>query len=123
MPDSFTLVVNTEHPVVKQIMEEARACIGSDVDSIFASLSDSESKLKAVNAEVKDSKPSDEQQKQITELQEQMSKSRSEIAAKAADFGKTQPKVRQVIDLSLLAFGLLKGKELSEFVKRSVALL
>ncbi len=123
MPDSFTLVVNTEHPVVKQIMEEARACIGSDVDSIFASLSDSESKLKAVNAEVKDSKPSDEQQKQITELQEQMSKSRSEIAAKAADFGKTQPKVRQVIDLSLLAFGLLKGKELSEFVKRSVSLL
>ena len=46
-----------------------------------------------------------------------------DMAAIASDYAKTQPVVRQLIDLALLGSGLLKGKALSAFIKRSVELL
>lgn len=123
LPDSYSLVVNTEHPLVAKIKEEAVKAIGADVDKDFAELSATEKELQTVNGEVKDHKPTDEQQKQISELQAKMSVSRSAISDKAGEYAKTQPLVRQLIDLALLSSGLLKGRELSEFVKRSVSLL
>ncbi len=39
------------------------------------------------------------------------------------DYGKDQPLVRQIIDLALLGNGLLKGRDLNEFITRSVQLL
>ncbi len=123
LPDSYSLVVNTEHPLVARIKAEAVDAIGADVDKSFGELSEAEEQLKKVNSEVKDHKPTDDQQKQITELQDKMSAARAAIADKAAGYGKTQPLVRQLIDLALLSSGLLKGRELSDFVKRSVSLL
>lgn len=123
LPDSYNLVVNTDHPLVARIKEDAVKAIGADVEKDFAALSEADAKIKAVNAEVKDNKPTDEQKAEIDAAQKSMGDSRKALADKAAEWGATQPLVRQIIDLALLASGLLKGKELSEFVKRSVSLL
>lgn len=123
LPDSYTLVVNVKHPVIESVIKDAEAGIGSEINASFAKLSETEEKLKDVNAKVKDGKPDETQQKEISELQEQMGNLRTEMSQKASEYGAGQPKVRQVIDLALLASGLLKGKELNEFVKRSVSLL
>jgi molecular chaperone HtpG len=40
-----------------------------------------------------------------------------------ADFASGQNHVKQLIDLALLANNMLKGKDLADFVKRSVDLL
>lgn len=123
LPDTYSLVINTEHPLVAKIKQAAEQAIGNDVEKDFAALSDAEAKLAAVNAEVKDHKPTDEQQKQITELQTAMADSRKALTDKAAGFAAKEPLVRQLIDLALLSTGLLRGRELSDFVNRSVSLL
>lgn len=123
LPDSYSLVVNTESTQIGKIKDEAIKAIGADVDKDFAELTEAENQLKKVRGEVKDNKPTDEQQKQIDDFQAKMEASRKAVADKAAAFAKDQPLVRQVIDLALLSSGLLKGRELSEFINRSVSLL
>lgn len=123
LPDSYSLVVNTESASVIKIKEAAEKSIGSDVEKAFVDLTEAENQLKKVREEVKDNKPTDEQQKQISEHESAMDVARKAISDKASAFAAEQPLVRQVIDLALLSSGLLKGRELSEFISRSVSLL
>ncbi len=123
LPDSYSLVINTESAQVAKIKEAATAAIGDDVNKDFAELGEAEKQLSTVHGEVKENKPTEEQQKQIDELQSRINDARKALADKAGEFAKTQPLVRQVIDLALLSSGLLKGRDLSEFINRSVSLL
>ena len=123
MPDSYTMVVNTKHPLIERIKSDAEKAIGAKVGECFTTLSGAEAALKAVHGEVKDNKPTVEQTAKTKEFEAEMNKQREEIRKTSADYAAGQPLVRQLIDLALLGSGLLKGKDLSEFVKRSVSLL
>ena len=123
MPDSYTMVVNTKHSLIERIKSDAEKAIGAKVGECFTALSGAEAALKAVHGEVKDNKPTDEQTAKTKEFEAEMNKQREEIRKTSADYAAGQPLVRQLIDLALLGSGLLKGKDLSEFVKRSVSLL
>lgn len=123
MPDSYTMVVNTKHPLIERIKSDAEKAIGAKVGECFTALSGAEAALKTVHGEVKDNKPTDEQTAKTKEFEAEMNKQREEIRKTSADYAAGQPLVRQLIDLALLGSGLLKGKDLSEFVKRSVSLL
>ncbi|MBD5342418.1 MAG: molecular chaperone HtpG [Bacteroides sp.] len=123
MPDSYTMVVNTKHPLIERIKSDAEKAIGAKVGECFTALSGAEAALKAVHGEVKDNKPTVEQTAKTKEFEAEMNKQREEIRKTSADYAAGQPLVRQLIDLALLGSGLLKGKDLSEFVKRSVSLL
>jgi molecular chaperone HtpG len=54
--------------------------------------------------------------KRITEL-------RTERDSRLEEIGKANNKVRQIIDLALLSNGMLKGKNLTEFIQRSISLI
>lgn len=123
LPDSYSLVINTEHPLIARIKDAAVSSIGAFVDNEYSALSAAEAELAKVNGEVKDNKPTDEQKANIAELQGKIDSAQKAISEKSEEFAKSQPLVRQVIDLALLSSGLLKGHDLSEFVKRSVSLL
>lgn len=123
LPDSYTLVVNLNHPLVERIKADADKAVGAKVNEQFTALSGAEAALKAVREEIKDGKPTDEQTAKTKEYEKAMEHEREEIRKTSADYAAGQPLVRQLIDLALLGSGLLKGKELSEFVKRSVSLL
>ena len=123
LPDSYTLVVNVKHPLIERIKSDAEKAIGAKVNEQFAALSGAEAALKGLHEQIKDNKPTDEQSAKTKEYEQLMGKEREEIRKTSSDYAFGQPLVRQLIDLALLGSGLLKGKDLSEFVKRSVSLL
>lgn len=123
MPDSYNLVVNTENPVVRRVTNAASAALDAQIEPLEKAVTDTNEKITAVRAEVKDNKPTAEQDKQTDDLQKQVETARAEQQKLVADYAATQPVVGQLIDLALLANGMLRGEALSKFIARSVALL
>lgn len=123
LPDSYNLIVNTSQPVVVKILEEAEKALGEKLAPLTASIDADNKKITVLRSEIKDNKPTDEQaaeEKSLTESVEKARKEKEEIISKYAE---EKPVVKQVIDLALLANGLLRGRDLSEFIKRSVEML
>ena len=123
LPDSYNLIVNVETPVVKRIMEHADGELMPELKPIFATIADNNAKSQAIRDNAKDGKMTDDEQKQVENYDESTTHQRSEEKKLATAYAASQPLVRQVIDLALLANGLLRGQELNEFIKRSVKLL
>ena len=123
LPDSYNLIVNTSHPIVERVLNEAEGKLGDELKPLRETVDSDNAKLTEVRAAIKDNKPTDEQKTQETELLASVEKARKEqekiISAYAAD----KPVVRQMIDLALLGNGLLQGKALTDFVHRSVEML
>lgn len=123
MPDSYNLTVNVEQPVVTKITAAAKDALESKLTPLATAINESNSKIEAVNKEVKDNKPTAEQEKQIQELMSVVEKDRKEQSELISGYAATQPVIRQLVDLALLGNGLLKGADLSAFISRSVKLL
>lgn len=123
LPNSYNMVVNTEHPIVKCIMETAEANLSDNIVPLMNAVGDAEDAIKEIRNANKDAKLSDDDDKKIKDLETKISQTRQEEEDAIASYAKTQPKVKQLIDLALLGNGLLSGADLSAFIKRSVDLL
>ncbi len=123
MPDSYSLVVNTASPLVEKINEAATAALADKVKPLEDSIDADNAKIEELRKNAKDGKLDAEAQQQTDELMAAVGKARDEQQAMIKDYGKDQPLVRQIIDLALLGNGLLKGRDLNEFITRSVQLL
>lgn len=123
LPDSYNLIVNTEQPVVKRIMDSADADLMPKLRQGIDALAADNAAIKALRDSATDGKLNDEQQKQVDELESKAAGQRRSNDDAAAEYAKGQPLVKQTIDLALLANGLLRGAELSAFINRSVSLL
>lgn len=120
LPDSYEIIVNTNQPVVKKIVELATTSLENEVAPI-------RSEIETLNNEMTEARKAATDKKEATpDLSEKenkvsvLRKQEEEIIKKYAD---GQPKVRQIIDLALLQSQLLKGESLNAFIKRSVELL
>ena len=126
MPENFNLVVNTDHQLIKQLLENEETECGEALKPILGDLkgwharqsdlreAQSKKKPEEITAEEKDDMTNTN--KKIDELTAQ----RKEILSKYAASNKM---VSQLIDLALLANGMLKGEALSQFIKRSVQMI
>ena len=123
LPDSYNLIVNTESPIVKRIREAAESTLLPEIKPLNATITETNDKVKAIRDKATDGKLTDEQQGEVTNLEQTVTHTRHEADKKIADYAAGQPLVKQTIDLALLANGLLKGSELSAFIARSVSLL
>ena len=123
LPDSYNLIVNTSQPVVAKILEEAEKALDDKLAPINASINADNEKITALRAEIKDNKPTDEQKADEQRLTAAVENSRKEKDDMIARYAAEKPVVKQAIDLALLANGLLRGRDLSEFIKRSTAML
>lgn len=123
LPDSYNLIVNTSQPVVAKILEEAEKALDDKLAPINASINADNEKITALRAEIKDNKPTDEQKAEEQRLTTAVENSRKEKDDMIAHYAAEKPVVKQAIDLALLANGLLRGRDLSEFIKRSTAML
>lgn len=123
LPDSYNLIVNTSQPVIVKILEEAEKALSDKLSPLNASIEGDSKQIESVRAEVKDNKPTDEQSAKEKELSANIEKSRKEKEEIIHSYAIEKPVVKQVIDLALLANGLLKGKDLNSFIKRSVEML
>ena len=123
MPDSYTLVVNTSAPLVEKVRDEATKALADRIKPLEETVDADNAKIESIRSAAKDGKLDTEAQKQTDELVAAVNKARAEQESIIKEYAATQPVVRQLIDLALLGNGLLRGKDLSDFIARSVSLI
>jgi molecular chaperone HtpG len=126
MPDSYNLVVNTNHPLVGKIVEQTEKKLGKKLEELRsekAGLSEEQQLLE----KAKEGKKEEEIPQSEKDQMESVNKKLGELEDKRIEMlkkhGKSQKLVKQLIDLALLANNQLKGEDLAAFVKRSVELI
>ncbi|MDE6685069.1 MAG: molecular chaperone HtpG, partial [Duncaniella sp.] len=123
LPDNYNLIVNTSQAVVASVLADAEKALDDKIAPLRATVNADNEKLTALRAEIKDNKPTAEQETQEKELMASVDKARKEQETIISHYAKGLPKVKQMIDLALLGNGLLQGRELSDFIRRSVEML
>ena len=126
MPDNFTITVNGNHPIVLDILGEVEHEYGDKLRTIGKKITAAEQEESRFEESVKDKKAEDLSQEE-KDMREQLSKRvvelREERDTRLEEIGKNNRKVRQIIDLALLSNGMLKGKNLTDFIQRSISLI
>ncbi len=126
MPENLNLVVNTSHPLVKQIFEERDAVIGTELEKISGELKVKNLEKAEIEKEKK-GKKDEEIPSEVKEMSEDIEKAitalKDDQKTKLTAFGKENKLAKQLVDLALLANGMLKGEDLDKFVKRSFELI
>ncbi|MBE6258780.1 MAG: molecular chaperone HtpG [Prevotella sp.] len=126
MPDSFNIVLNADHPLVKKVLDESEAATAEALKPIEAELKGQEARLAAIRA-AQDKKKYDEltqeDKDQKAEAEKAVQEQKDKKTAVIADYAAKNSVVHQLIDLALLQNGMLKGEALDRFLKRSVDLI
>ena len=126
MPDSFTLVVNTQHPLVKDILSSEEASCNEKLQPILADLKGWKARqqdLRDAQGKKKPEEITEAEKEDMTNTNKKVAELRDDANKVIADYAASNNKVSQLIDLALLSNGLLKGEALSNFIKRSVQLI
>ena len=123
LPDNYTLIVNTEHPLIEKIKENADADIADKVAPIAECIKQKNNVISAMRDANKNEKMSDEDSQKLAEIESEIANLRDEQNNIITQYAARQDTVKQLIDLALLGNGLLKGESLSQFIKRSVSML
>lgn len=124
LPDSYNLTLNTNHPVVKSILEAAQSVVGSKVEELENALNKTNAAIKSINDAKKDAKELDEAQKQqLADNEAKAADLRKQETDLLTEYAGGQDRVKQLVDIALLGNGMLKGEALSKFLQRSISLL
>lgn len=126
MPDAFNLVLNSDHPLIKQVLEDGKTACATELQPVESELKGLEARLAALHQSQNGKKHEEISQEEKDDvkntesaLEEQRTKKNNIIATYAAG----NKVVHQLIDLALLQNGMLKGAALDSFLKRSVDLI
>ena len=126
LPDNLNLVVNEAHPLVKQLIADAKAATADEVSGLEKELAPIQADLDSLEKLTKDKKDeeiSTEEKDKKSELQKKVSDIETRRKALFENFAAGNKLVKQLIDLALLANNMLRGEDLTKFVKRSVELI
>ena len=126
MPDNFTIAVNGNHPIVIDILGKVEQEYGDKLKSITKKIDAAEAEENRFEETVKDKKEADlapEEKQMREELSKKIVTLRDERNERLREIGGGNKLVRQIIDLALLSNGMLKGKNLSDFIQRSISLI
>ena len=126
MPDSYNLVLNTDHPLILSVLsDEEKACtdklqpILSDIKGWEARQHD----LREAQSKKKEDELTEAEKEDMTNTNRTLNELRGRRDAILTEYAAGNKVVGQLIDLALLANGLLKGEPLSRFIRRSVELI
>ncbi|HHT61805.1 MAG: molecular chaperone HtpG [Paludibacteraceae bacterium] len=126
MPDSYNVVLNTAHPLIEGILKAEEAECADKVAPLATEIADLEKRRETLKDGHKGKKSEEiptAETEEIKTIDKKVGELRDKKKAIYADFASGQNHVKQLIDLALLANNMLKGKDLADFVKRSVDLL
>ena len=126
MPDNFTIAVNGNHPIVIDILESVEKAYGDKLKSITKKIDAAvaeENRFEEMTKGKKDEELTTEEKDMREELSKKILTLRDERNLRLKEIGKENTLVRQIIDLALLSNGMLKGKNLSDFIQRSISLI
>ncbi len=126
MDDQFTLVVNTDHKLVKGVLADEQKEMAAKLEPIDFEIKENEGKQIEIDELNKDKKDEEipqvdkDRKKEYSDKVNELKKQKQELLQ---EYGRGNKIVGQLIDLALLANGLLKGEALNKFVRRSVELI
>ena len=126
MPDSYTVVLNSDHRLVKEILNDANASVTEPLKPIEAELKGLQARLDALRQSQGKKKPEEVTQEEKDDLQnteKAINEQRDKKNKVLADYAGNNKVVHELIDLALLQNGMLKGEALDKFVKRSVEMI
>lgn len=126
MPDNYTLVVNGNHPIVIDILQNVEKEYGDKLKSITKKIDaavQEEKRFEETIDKKKEEELNAEEKTQREELSKRVVTLRDERNERLRGIGEKDSLVRQIIDLALLTNGMLKGKNLTEFIQRSISLI
>ena len=126
LPDSYNLIVNGRHPLIEKLGQDVQKNLGDQLGENDSERSKLDEEITFMEKEQKDKKEDEISQVEKDDLgnlrkqKETLNEKRKDLLEK---FGNENKIVGQMIDLALLANNMLRGEDLSKFVKRSVELL
>ena len=126
MPDTYTIVLNSDHALVKRILEEGNAETAEKLKPILSEIKGLQAREAALRQEQGKKKAEEitqEEKDNLKNTEESLSKQRTEKNDVIANYAKGNNAIHQLIDLALLQNGMLKGAALDKFIKRSVDLI
>lgn len=126
LPDSYNLVLNADHPLVKKVLDDITANTAKELKPVASELKGQEARLAALH-QSQDSKKTEELTQEEKDDMQKTQKTVSELQDKkkaiVAAYAKGNDIVHQLIDLALLQNGMLQGAALDKFLKRSISLI
>ena len=126
LPDSYNLVLNSDHPLVKRVLDELTANTTEELKPIDSELKGQEARLAALHQSQDKKKPEEltqEEKDDMQNTQKSVSELKDKKKAVVAEYAKGNEVVHQLIDLALLQNGMLQGAALDKFLKRSFSLI
>ncbi len=126
MPDQYNMVVNTANSKVTDLMNELVEACKAEVAPLneqIAAKQKEEDDLRAAQKDKKEADLTQEEKDAVTNVTKELGALRSQVKDVYAKYAAGDEKVHQLIDIALLASGLLKGEALAKFVNRSVEML
>jgi len=126
MPDMYTIVLNSNHPLVKEVLDDTTVKINETLKPIENELKGQEARLAALHQTQSKKKPEEitkEEKDDLQNTEKAISEEKTKKSQVIADYAKDNQIVHQLIDLALLQNGMLKGAALDAFLKRSVDLI
>lgn len=126
MPDSYTMVLNSDHDLIKRVLDEAEKATATQLKPVENELKGQQARLAALHQSQSKKKAEEITQEEKDDLKNTEKAIEDEKAKKhdiIAAFGKDNSVVHQLIDLALLQNGMLRGAALDAFLKRSVDMI
>jgi molecular chaperone HtpG len=126
MPDSYTLVLNADHSLIKKVLSDTNTNTAEALKPILSEIKGQEARLAALHQAQNGKKPeeiTDSEKEDVKNTEKAISDERAKRKDINASYAKDNNIVHQLIDLALLQNGMLKGASLDAFLKRSVDLI
>ncbi|MCD8289545.1 MAG: molecular chaperone HtpG [Prevotella sp.] len=126
MPDTYSLIVNADHPLVKKILTESGEATGEQLKPVLAEIRGLKAREQALQQSQKDKKPDEIPQEEKDELSSTREKIKGEEDKRKdiiADYAKDNAAVSRLINIALLQNGMLKGAALNDFLRHLIEIL
>lgn len=122
LPDSYNLVVNTDNSHIVALRKQVDADLEAEIKPLMEQSEADTKQIETLKAETKD-KPDAEKEQKVKDLEKAIADNRDKQTEIVTKYAEKTPVVSQLVDLALLANGLLKGADLTAFIHRSISLL
>ena len=126
MPDMFNVVLNSDHKLVKQVLEDANTACADEllpIETSIATLNFEQSELQKKQSGMKYDEIPQADKDALNEVEKKLADEKSKKDAVLGKYAGGNKVIRQLVDLALLQNNMLKGEALTNFVKRSIEMI
>jgi molecular chaperone HtpG len=126
MPDMYTVILNKDHKLIRQVLDEAGAACDAKVkpeDDKLNTLKERQAELRKSREGKKDDEVPQAEKDEMTEIDGKITETENAISGIYTEYAAGNKIVHELIDLALLQNGMLKGEALAAFIRRSVELI